>query len=207
MLEVSKRYRVANNRTEWLTYQNIDTMYDLVYNHMVKSGVAKYLPPKEYYYVNNDGEKVESEEELVGMLVKVETTHPDWILFRDEVGTDTSQKNDGNVGGQRFVCGKGTRANVKSSHKDGCFTLIGLTSASGEPVMAIIIMLAEELTFEQRMGSDIRAPFDDTLSINDNCGPGKRFPGGPSCTFCGKVIPALITTSPKGSITSEILKE
>ena len=84
--------------------------------------------------------------------------------------------------------------------------MIGLTAASGDAVMAIIIFAAEELTFEQRMGHDIRALFDETKPIAANSGPGKTFPGDPSCTFRGKVVPALITSSKKGSITSDILK-
>ena len=72
--------------------------------------------------------------------------------------------------------------------------------------MAIITFAAEELTFEQRLGSDIRVSFDEDSTIEANSGEGKRFPGGPSCIFRGKTIPALITCSPKGSITSDILK-
>ena len=40
---------------------------------------------------------------------------------------------------------------MKSSHKDGRFTAIGLTAANGEPVMAIVIFAAKELTFCQRI--------------------------------------------------------
>ena len=55
------------------------------------------------------------------------------------------------------------------------------------------------------MGSDIRVPFDESKSVRDNSGPGKRFPGGPTCLFRGVEVPALITCSSKGSITSKIL--
>ena len=206
VLEVGKGYRVSNNRMEWVTYENVEKMYNLVYEQMVRSGVAEHLAPDEYYYVNKVGEKVDSKEESVGLQVKINVTHPEWILFGDEVGTEISQKNDGNVGGQKFVVSKGTRANIKSSHRDGRMTVIGLTAASGDPVMAIIIFAAEELTFEQRMGHDIRVPFDEDVPIRANSGPGKTFPGGPTCIFRGKVIPALITCNTKGSITSEILK-
>ena len=34
-------------------------------------------------------------------------------------------------------------------------SVIGLTAASGDPIMVIIIFAAEELTFEQIMGHDI----------------------------------------------------
>ena len=40
-----------------------------------------------------------------------------------------------------------------------------------------------------------------------NSGSGKRFPGGPKCYFQGKEVPAFICCSPKGGITSELLKE
>ena len=68
--------------------------------------------------MNGDGEIVKSRDEAVGLKVTVEITHPQWIIFGDEVGTDLSQKEDGHVGGQKFVVSKGTRANIKSSHKD-----------------------------------------------------------------------------------------
>ena len=145
---MSKGYRVASNRAEWVTYNNIERMYELVYAQMVKVGVVDPLAPEDYYYINEEGETVDDEDESVGMQIKMKVTHLDWILVGDEVGTDTSQKNDGHVGGQKFVIAKDTRANVKSRHNDGRFTLIGLTAANEELVIAVIIMAAEELTFE-----------------------------------------------------------
>ena len=38
-----------------------------------------------------------------------------------------------------------------------------------------------------------------------NSGKGKLYPGGPTCTFQGKIVPTLTRFSPKGSITTEIL--
>jgi hypothetical protein len=43
--------------------------------------------------------------------------------------------------------------------------------------------------------------------MRDNSGPGKAFPGAPTCHFRGKDVPALVAFSPKGSITSEILRK
>jgi len=113
-------------------------MYDLVYDQMVASGVARRLSPAEHYWVDKNGETIESESDACGLKVEIEITHPEWIIFGDEVGTDISQKDDGHVGGQKFVTAKGTRANIKSSNADGRFTAIGLTAASGDPVMAIV---------------------------------------------------------------------
>ena len=63
-----------------------------LYEQMVCAGVAKNLAAENYYYVNNKGEKVGSKEESVGLQVKIEVTHPEWILFGDDVGTYISQK-------------------------------------------------------------------------------------------------------------------
>ena len=163
-----------------MTYSNISKMYDLVYAQMVKDGVSHQLHPSEYYYVNAEGEKVECETSGVGLQVKIEIKNPQWILFGDEVGTDISMKDDGHVGGQKFVCKRGSRENITSSHKDIRFTLLGLTAATGEPVMCVVIFSGKELSFEQRMGHNIRVPFDTTQDILENTGPGKRFSGGPS---------------------------
>jgi len=206
LLEAAKGHLVATNRTEWVTYDNIDRMYDLVYEQMVAAGVARCLPPDEHYWVNGNGEKTNCESDACGLKVTIDITHPEWIIFGDEVGTDISQKDDGHVGGQKFVTAKGTRANIKSSHADGRFTAIGLTAASGDPVMAIVIFATKELSFIQRMGHDIMVDYDNTVSVTENSGVGKSFPGGPTCLFRGKEIPALITCSPKGSISSSILR-
>ena len=96
---------------------------------------------------------------------------------------------------------------LSGSNVNSRFTAIGLTAASGEPVMCVVIFAAEELTFDQRMGHDVRVAFDPNKSVAENTGEGKVFPGTPKCTFRGKEVDSLVTCSPKGSITSEILKQ
>jgi len=56
------------------------------------------------------------------------------------------------------------------------------------------------------MGHDIRVPYDKHGSVSENSGAGKIFPSGPCCAFRGKLTPALVTCSKKGSITLDILK-
>ena len=70
---------------------------------MVTSGVAKHLSPEEYYYVNGEGERVISVAESVGLQLKIEITHPEYILFGDEVGNDITQENEGLVAGKKLV--------------------------------------------------------------------------------------------------------
>ena len=142
----------------------------------------------------------------MGLKIKVEITHPEWILFGDEVGSTISQKDYGHVAGKKVVTPKNTRANMKTSHKDGKIILIGLTAMSVDHVMVIIIFAAEELSFEQMMGHDILVLYVESKSVEDNSGEGKTFPGGPTCIFREKETPALVTCSSKVSITSEILR-
>ena len=52
LLDVNRGYRVANNRTEWVTHLNINHMYDMVYDQMVAAGVARHLPAEDFYYIN-----------------------------------------------------------------------------------------------------------------------------------------------------------
>jgi hypothetical protein len=55
--------------------------------------------------------------------------------------------------------------------------------------------------------------FDDSIKESDdkyqyllnNLGPGKQYPGGPSCIFNGKEIPCMVELSPGGGMTGKIL--
>jgi hypothetical protein len=158
-------------------------MYSLVYKQMVDAGVARNLPVEESFRTNDSVEPVEMEAEASGCKVDINIEHPEWILFGDEVGTDINQKDDGHIGGTKYCVGHGIKANIKSSTNDRRFTLIGLTAASGEAVMCIIIFAAEELSYGQRMGHDIQADYNIEGSVRDNSGPGKAFPGAPTCKF------------------------
>ena len=85
-------------------------------------------------------------------------------------------EDNSNFSGKKIVTAKGTRANIKSIYKNTRFTVIGLTAASGDTVMCIIFFAAKDLTFEQPMGFDIRAPFDEDTIFRENTGVGKAFP-------------------------------
>ena len=51
-LDPAKGHLVATNRTEWVTFDNINRMYDLVYYQMVAAGVSRRLSPAEHYWVD-----------------------------------------------------------------------------------------------------------------------------------------------------------
>ena len=67
-------------------------------------------------------------------------------MFGDEVGTDTNHMDDGNSVGQRYISIEGMENNLLSPKAPGCFTLMGLTSATGEPVLCICILSAQILS-------------------------------------------------------------
>jgi len=69
---------------------------------MADCGVAiKWADDPKWF--SHDGVMVESEEEAFGRKTEYELIHPDKVLFVDEVGCNTSQKNDGNIGGEKFL--------------------------------------------------------------------------------------------------------
>ena len=57
------------------------------------------------------------------------------------------------------------------------------------------------------MGINLFATCSDDIFSEDNYGPGKYFPCGPTCDFRGHQIPCYVTCSPKESITSAILAD
>jgi len=76
-------------------------MYNNVYESMVDAGVAVKLDAAAWF--NKDGNEAPTEENSVGRQSSYKLTHPDLVLFMDEVGDNTSQNNDGNVGGQKLL--------------------------------------------------------------------------------------------------------
>ena len=138
-------------------------------------------------------------------------TNKDICLVMDEVGNSTSQKGDGSIGGEKFVCAIGTNPKEISNTKDKHWTLIGLTTLSGEAVMCVMIFAGEKPSTLLETGMDIFAEVNghesDHNFFEKNSGPGKLYPGGLTCVFKGKEIPCLVRWTPKGSINGAILVE
>jgi len=84
---------------------------------------------------------------------------------------------------------------------------MGLTAATGDPVMCIVIMAGNEVGVGEALGFDHQAviPYDKNKSLEENSGPDKALPGLPTCVFRGKEVPALLAVTSKGSMTSKIL--
>ena len=147
--------------------------------------------------------------DVFGEKVEYAITHPNHIIYVDEVGNNTCQRDDGSKGGQKFLGARGSQARKGCSISDAHWTTLGFTSSDDKPVMCAIIFASQTLTVEERLCIDFFAPMPNELSTSmvGNYGEGKWFPGGPTCTFRGHQIPCYVTSTPKGSITSEVLRD
>lgn len=126
------------------TFTDFWMMYHKVYKEMVKGGIAVSLDDK--VYMTKEGETVEENDvNRLGLATRYKVVRPDRLLFVDEVGSNTSQTKDGNVGGERFLCEALQRPHTRAATKDSHFTVLGFTAATGIPLMCAIIFAAKEL--------------------------------------------------------------
>jgi len=114
--------------------------------------------------LNKEGVVVLEEKDALGLQTKYNLICPDRLLFVDEVGSNTSQTKDGNVGGELFLCGKGERPQQRSAHKDAHFTVLGFTAANGNPIMCAIIFAAKTLEDEWVLGLHTVVPLKMEVS-------------------------------------------
>jgi hypothetical protein len=190
-------------RDNYVTYTNFEDMYNCIESLLVdEAKVAVKL--KEPVWMNKEGEEVD-ELESFGMKVTIKITNPEACITLDEVGLNTSMMKDGSVGGTKYIVGKGQQCQLKASKKDKRFTVLGLTCFSGEPLMCVVIVDAKHRDIFIELGIDPLAPeneFADTIDLSEeengidliihNIGPGKRFPGGPTCWYKAKRYSACL---------------
>ena len=195
-------------RQKWTTYANFLDIYKHCITEMVDAGVAeKYDEPK---WLNMNGEEC-CEAEALGCKVTHKLCHPELCFVGDKVGGNLLMKGDGHTGGQKFLTGTGTVPYRKYSNSEKRFTLIGLTALDGQPVMCVLILKGNRRNLSIETGIDITVIPEGQEDTNSfffsNTGPGKYFPGPPTCMFRGKEIPASVRWNESGSITSQILVE
>jgi len=177
LLERKKGQKFARERAEWSIYRNFVQMYDEVYDAMVTANVARTL--EEPVWVNERQEETE-EENKVGRKATHLLLRPEYVVFVDECGCNTSQEGDGAVGGERKIVTRGTVPKESAATNSTHFTLLGFTAAMGEPVMCVVIIAAKTLRPEVITGLDILAPKEgdeeDPDFAKKNSGPGKMYP-------------------------------
>jgi len=204
LIKAKKGVKFDSKRADWCTYQNFQLMYDEVYEAMVAAGIASKFDDPAWF--DKLGNIVEDEENCFGLKSKYYLLRPDKLLFVDEVGSNTSQAKDGNIGGEKFLCLSGGRPQQRSNTKDAHFTVLGFTTASGEAVMCAIIFAAKEMDPLWVQGLDPFTEWEgEEFDIERNTGRGKRHPEGPECKFKGISVPCFCGYSESGSITSHLL--
>ena len=215
VLESNKGRRFEAMRTKWLLFRNFLNMYLDIERVMIDARVAHKLDTP--VWVDKKGEVVENVEDSFGCQVHTTLTLPQCCIVMDEVGGDLNMLNDGHEGGTKYVTRCGESAKVNSTKKSKKFTLLGLTTLRGDPLMCVVIIEGKERNPFIESGVDPFHPMyssydaDHTSSnfkfFEDNYGPEKLFPGGPTCNFEGKNVPCMVRYSDKGSITDTILTD
>ena len=117
--------------------------------------------------------------------------------------------DDENNGYQCYIIIKGTKSNLLSSKASGHFTFMGLTDATGDPLLCICILASQSLivTYVKVFGYCASIPYNSSKTTEENMGEGNALPGLPVWKFRGESIPGSICMSPKGSTISYILTE
>jgi hypothetical protein len=95
--------RFDMKRDEWCKSQNFIQMYDVIYENLAQTGLAEKW--EEEKMVDKEGNIVMDEEHMYGRPTKYNLTHPEKMIFVDEVGDNTSQANDGNKTVTTYVTG------------------------------------------------------------------------------------------------------
>ena len=99
-------------------------------------------------------------------------------MFRNEVGNDTKQMDYGNNGGQNYMINKKVKINLLSSKAFDSFTLIGLTAATGDPVLCKFILAGKRLNVTDVKGLYSCGSISYILNktVEKNMGEVKKFP-------------------------------
>ena len=135
-IEVKSGTKFALDRSHWSKKIFIKEMYRQIYSNIVDAGLGYYLETP--IFMDKEGNEVH-QSDAYGEACPIRVTHPDWILFGDEIGCNTNMRSDRNVGGTKLVVPKGTRGRKKAICTDHRFTLFPLIAATGEPVVYCLI--------------------------------------------------------------------
>jgi hypothetical protein len=135
------------------------------------------------------------------------------VLFVDEVGANTSQKQDGNIGRRKFLVARGKLPQECNAYNDCHFTVLVFTAADGAPVIFCAIIAAKTLTtFEASGINDMSEDFLENSTLEGKStkdeyknGFDRLFPMGSTCIFEGKDVPCFVSCHQSGSIMSHML--
>jgi hypothetical protein len=119
--------------------------------------------------------------------------HPEWLVFVDEVGSNTLQAKDRAIGGQTYLCAKHGHLQQRAATTESHFTVLGFTATNGKPIMCAIIFATKTKKHEWVPGFD---PFvewtRDENDVNQNIGYGNAMPKGPEVMFGSRCVLFLL---------------
>ena len=204
------------DRSNWSNYLNFRDMYLHIMEVMCNEyKIATKLD--EPIWVNDEGVEVKDEEDSTGFKCPIRIDRPDMAIVFDEVGSNLSQENDGAVGGERYLCPVSDQPYQSAATKSTHFTCLGVTRLDGVPLMCVVIIAGKRRDIMVEAGIDWSKLNDvdlDELEDGDvfdffekNYGKDDVFPGGPSCYFKDKEIPAFVTFTESGGIDGWTLRE
>jgi hypothetical protein len=190
-----KGEKFESNRADWMKLSNIKQMYEYIYEEMFDAHIAS--PREKPVYKDHEGYEVE-ESERFGLVQEINIDHPDYILFEDESGCQTNQKQDGNVGNRKYIVKCNTTPQVICNTADQRFTILPFTSGSIEAVCCVLIFQhkEEEVPMTWKTGIDITLTNPvcndkGEIDFELNLGESKYYPEGPKCMYRGKEVDCL----------------
>ena len=181
---------------------------------MVDAGVAIKLDVPIYSY--REGNPCE-EREAYGLAQDIKITHPESIIFGDEVGVQCNQKKDNQVAGEKFMSEGHCTAIVFFNTRFQVHPL-PFTSASRAAIAYVVIFKSERT--HKRKGilsggvSELETRYrplgyqnpvkdeNGNIIFEANLGPEKYYPGGPTCNYLRKSVPCFAYASDRGVITA-----
>ena len=76
--------KFAINRSEWCNVENIEIIYDAIYSELIMTGIdKKYDGDGQWKYMHGNDDFNSSD--VLGRKCKYYLTHPEYLLFVDEV--------------------------------------------------------------------------------------------------------------------------
>lgn len=107
-------------------------MHEQEYEKMEDACVeVKYDTPQ----WQNANEDIVGEEEYGGCIVTLDIIHPEMCIVMDKVGSNASQKANGNNGGELHIITNGIVPQQKAGTKEIQFTLLELMALKGDAIM------------------------------------------------------------------------
>ena len=100
-------------------------MYDHIGDELVDSGLANEREVDAWIDI---GGNIVQESNAFGCKVEHNIDKPDWVLVMGEVGGNTNQNGDGNVGGELQRCERGKITQRKINAKYKHYTVLVLTA-------------------------------------------------------------------------------